>query len=67
MAERIALKLQECQYGIQIIAQDGEPYIAPCGEIAVAKWSWGPGHDLYVCEEHDKIVEESEEEVEDAD
>ena len=59
------VELQRCQFGVP--SQD-ERQVADCGLPAVATWCWD-GDLLYVCEEHDLEVEQSEldrEELEEA-
>jgi len=52
--------LKKCEYGVQYIYPSG-PEVGPCDEPATVKWSWGKGV-LFVCDEHDEVVGDSEEE-----
>lgn len=52
-------KLQRCQHGVYHPTKGADE----CGEPAVATWDWGNGL-LYVCDEHDRVVEEHEQEAE---
>jgi len=52
--------LPRCQYGV--VAR-GLPNEVDCGQPAVAKWVWCDGT-LYVCKEHDLLVEQGEAEEE---
>lgn len=56
-------ELPACEYGVP--SHDGiaigQAY--DCGLPSVARWSWDDGKGwLYVCEKHDRIVEESDDE-----
>ena len=55
-------ELPRCQYGVFL---SWEPEPVACDEPAVAKWTWPEDEDcsggtLYVCELHDRAVEETE-------
>jgi len=56
-AKREQLDFDYCEHGVPEASEEG---IAPCGELATARWKWGDGEWLYVCEEHDEILMEEE-------
>ena len=50
-------KLPLCEYDVSNISN----YVDECGLPATYIWNWGSG-DMFVCDEHNKIIEKSEEE-----
>jgi len=52
--------LPRCQYAVPC---DGPQQVFECGEPAVAVWTWTDNEfeALFVCEEHDRKIEEDEE------
>lgn len=57
---REKLDIPRCQYGVPCSYAYQDGYIANCDEPAIAKWTW-ESDSMFVCEEHDLIVEEAEE------
>jgi len=57
--------LPTCEYGVPVA---NENQVESCQQPAVARWSWDHGRTwLYVCEEHDAVVEAGEEAMEETD
>ena len=52
-------KLPCCEYDISNLEND----FKECGFPATYVWNWGCG-DMFVCDEHNQLIEESEEENE---
>ena len=53
--------LPRCNHGVCVLTEE---QVEPCGEPAVAVWTWPDGGSLYVCDEHDEAVRQAEADAE---